>query len=110
MLAPDSRIDAVELHSGMEELRRRLEVLIGKKPVAPIDESERQRVGGAVVRLDEDRRRVAEAGGRMLAAAFEFFGGLLPGVGGGGEAGQDRVVDEARARLQRCVETDEEGR
>ena len=36
-----SEVDAVELVSGMEELRRRLEVLLGARAAAPVDESQR---------------------------------------------------------------------
>ncbi|HEX5054508.1 MAG TPA: DEAD/DEAH box helicase [Planctomycetota bacterium] len=111
VLDPDSRIDEVELHSGMEELRRRLEVLIGTKAEAPVDESERERVGNAAARLDEERVRVAEAGGRMLSAAFEFLGELLPAAvadAPGGDGG--RIAEELRSRSARCVEVDASGR
>lgn len=111
VLDPDSRIDEVELHSGMEELKRRLEVLLGKRPVAPIDESEQQRVKSTVGRLAEEHARVAEAGGRMLAAAFEFLGELLPAGESAESVGADgQVVEELRSRLTRCIEKDENGR
>jgi len=111
VLDPDSRIDEVELHSGMEELKRRLEVLLGKRPMAPIDESEKQRVRSTAGRLGEERVRVAEAGGRMLAAAFEFLGELLPAGEIAESAGANgQVVEELRSRLTRCIEEDENGR
>ena len=37
-LDPDSEVTAVDLASGMEEMKRRFEVLLGTKPKAPVDE------------------------------------------------------------------------
>ena len=118
VLDPDSSIDEVELHSGMEELKRRLEVLLGTRPEAPVDESERKRVGDAVAQIENERARVAEAGGRMLAAAFEFLGELMPGRSAAG--GQDELdaggransamAEEISQRLGRCIEEDDSGR
>jgi hypothetical protein len=48
--------------SGIEELQRRLEVLLGAKAHAAIDESEKQRQQQEAERLAR-RSRVAEAGG-----------------------------------------------
>jgi superfamily II DNA or RNA helicase len=41
-LDPDSEVDQVDMASGMEELRRRLEVLLGARPEAAVDESLRR--------------------------------------------------------------------
>jgi superfamily II DNA or RNA helicase len=65
-------VDEVALQSGMEELKRRLEVLIGAKEDAPLDESMR-----AAAPLAQPER-VAESCGKLLAAAFELCGDLLP--------------------------------
>src|SRR3989449_3312988 len=35
----ESKVNSLDLQSGMEELKRRLEVLLGAKPEAPVDES-----------------------------------------------------------------------
>ena len=40
-LDPDSKVKAVDMVSGIEELKRRLEVLLGTKPEAPLDESQK---------------------------------------------------------------------
>lgn len=115
VLDPDSSIDEVELRSGMEELKRRLEVLLGRKPEAPVDESLRRKEQAAVLRHSNEQKRVSEAGGRMLAAAFEFLAELMPAAvpaqgGGKGGDGGNSVADELRRRLDRCVEDDEAGR
>jgi superfamily II DNA/RNA helicase len=99
----DSDVREVELASGMEELKRRLEVLLGAKPDAAVDESEKRRQSEEAERL----ARVAEAGGKMLAAAFTFLGEMLPPrePADGGEAAQ-----QFKARLAECLERDEAGR
>ncbi len=48
VLSPGAEISEVALQGGAEELRRRLEVLVGEKPPAPIDESIRAEVTAAV--------------------------------------------------------------
>jgi SNF2 family DNA or RNA helicase len=41
----ESKVNSVDLHSGIEELKRRLEVLLGAKPEAPVDESQKAQSG-----------------------------------------------------------------
>jgi hypothetical protein len=43
-LDPDSRVKAVDLAAGIDELKRRLEILLGTKPDAALDESRRAEV------------------------------------------------------------------
>ena len=76
-LDPDSDVDTVDLVGGMEELRRRLEVLLGAKPDAPPDESRKAAQTDDAERLAR-QERVASAGGQLLGAAFAFLGELLP--------------------------------
>jgi ERCC4-related helicase len=47
----ESDVDQVDLQSGMEELRRRLEVLLGARQEAPRDESQRHEREGEAARL-----------------------------------------------------------
>jgi superfamily II DNA/RNA helicase len=65
----ESGVREVALESGIEELQRRLEVLLGAKAHAAIDESEKQRQQQEAERLAR-RSRVAEAGGQLLTAAW----------------------------------------
>ncbi len=106
-LDADSDVDEVSLASGMEELRRRLEVLLGAKPEAPVDATEAQRVAEEAERLAR-RERVAEAAGRMLTGAFALIGELVP------EAPETEAVRELRARIEAslstCVETGADGK
>src|SRR5215510_14341075 len=74
----ESTVDSVDLQSGMEELKRRLEVLLGARPEAPIDESEKARQRAAAEQKAH-QERIAAAGGQLLCSAFSFLGALIPG-------------------------------
>lgn len=102
----DSDVDEVGLASGMEELKRRLEVLLGAAPEAPVDQTERQRREEETERLQR-RSRVAEAGGQLLSAAFTFLGEMIP-RGEESEA-TAQTASQLRARLEECLERDESG-
>jgi SNF2 family DNA or RNA helicase len=117
-LDPDSTVKEVSLTGNIEELKRRLEVLIGEKPAAPMDES-----GAARVREEGKARKetVARAGGEMLGAAFRFIGELLGQAGGaasapGSQAGNQpgtpagrQMRDRMKALLSECMERTEDG-
>ena len=104
-LDPESEVATVDLASGVEELKRRLEVLLGARPEAPVDESEKARVEGEAVRLAH-RERMAAAAGQMLTAALAFLGELAPASAAPAEG----LVGELESRLRECVETDAQGR
>jgi hypothetical protein len=104
----DSDIDQVSLISGAEELRSRLEVLLGAKPQAPLDVSQRAEM---VAESDRQahRDRVAAAGGELLGAVFNFLGELV--------SQQEAVpppppitVASLKQRLIECVQEDSQGR
>jgi len=118
-LDPDSTVKEVSLTGSIDELKRRLEVLIGEKPAAPVDEIKATRV-----RADADARKetVARAGGEMLGSAFRFIGELLGEAGGaaaaapvagpGGQPGVaagGQVHERMKALLSECMERTEDG-
>jgi SNF2 family DNA or RNA helicase len=103
----ESDVSEVALVSGIEELKRRLEVLLGAKPDSAVDESERQRQQKETERLAR-RERVAEAGGQLVAAAFSFLGEILPQPGNGEEA--TPAARQLKARLEECLTRDDQGR
>jgi superfamily II DNA/RNA helicase len=110
VLDPDSDSSEVELQSGTEALKRRLEVLLGAREMAAADRSAAERAtqeAEAVAAATAQRKeRVAEAGGQLLHAAFSFLGQLLPSA-----AAPDPAVAAAmRERLAECVETGADGR
>jgi hypothetical protein len=91
----------------MEELKQRLEVLLGAKPHAAVDEKEKQRQQHEAERLARSSR-VAEAGGQLLTAAFSLLGEMIPQRGPTNGAAQ--MASEIKARLDECLERDEQGR
>lgn len=99
-----STVDVVEAQSGITELKARLEVLLGIKADAPVDQSERARREAEAERLAQ-RERVSRAGGELLHAAFAFVEQLLPPA----DAAASGAVEFIRARLSECVEKSEDG-
>src|SRR5207244_1714425 len=73
----ESKVNSVDLQSGMEELKRRLEVLLGAKPEAPVDESAKAGQEKAA-REQAQRERIAAAGGELPTSPFEFLGEVVP--------------------------------
>ncbi len=106
VLDPDSDLQEVQLASGIEELKRRLELLLGAKPEAPQDLSVRERAEAAA--LVQRRERVAEAGGQLLAAAFSFLGEILPASGSGVPAPE--TVAAVKSGLRQCMQSGEDGK
>jgi superfamily II DNA/RNA helicase len=107
-LDADSGVKEVSLTSGIEELRRRLELLSGAPPEAPVDVTVQQAAQAPIDRLAERRERVAAAGGEMLGAVFNFLGQLI----GQAQATppDDGVVTQVRGRLAECVDEGADGR
>jgi superfamily II DNA/RNA helicase len=102
----DSDVSEVELHSGMEELKRRLERLLGDRPAAPIDVSQQQRVEAETREIAARREKVAAAGGELLGAALHLVGELIDT----GREADPATVRELQTGLSKCVERDETGR
>jgi superfamily II DNA or RNA helicase len=111
-LDPESEVDTVSLVSGAAELRARLEVLLGAKPEAPLDQSQERREATAAEATrgaEEPRReRVAAAGGALFSAMFQFLGALAPEQESG--AVPAGMVEDVRKALGECVEVDASGR
>ncbi len=107
-LDSESDVTQVDFKSGVEELRRRLEVLLGAKPEAPVDVTKREEVSGQAEQLVERRDRVAAAGGEMLGAVFTFLGELVSQDQAQPPA--EPLVAQVRSRLTECVEEDSSGR
>ena len=102
-----SDVDAVDLEGGIDELKRRLEVLLGAVPEAPLDETVRADREAEATRLAR-REKVAEAGGRLLGAAFAFLGEMAPPAPESETS--RRAAEDIRQRLTECVDRDEDGR
>jgi len=107
-LDTESGIDRVDVASGMEELKRRLEVLLGAKPEAARDESLSRQQQEQAQRLVY-QQRVAAAGGELLGAAFQFLGELIEDGTRNTQPPAD-LTQNLRNRLAACVQEDEAGR
>ena len=103
----ESNVREVALASGIEELKQRLEVLLGARAHAAVDETEKQRQQQEADRLAR-RSRVAEVGGQLVAAAFAFLGEMIPQRQP--TNGAEQKASEFKARLAECLERDEQGR
>ncbi len=107
ILDTDSDIDAVDLANNSEELKRRLEILLGVKPDAPLDETEKTRHEAQAEQIAR-RERVSMAGGELFRAAFSFVDQMLPPSENRPETQQ--LADSISQRLAECMECDEQGR
>lgn len=106
-LDPESDVDELTMTSGSEQLKERLEVLLGAKPEAPLDMS--QQATESVAPAEEQRReRVAAAGGELLGAVFKFLGELVQDQSR--PAPPEPVVSQLRDRLGQCVTPDAQGK
>jgi superfamily II DNA/RNA helicase len=108
-LDAESEVTQVDFASGVEELRRRLEVLLGAQPEAPLDVSRQEEANRQTEQLREHRDRVAAAGGELLGAVFHFLGELVA-QGPAAAPPPEKVVNQVRQRLTECVEEDPSGR
>jgi SNF2 family DNA or RNA helicase len=107
VLDPDSDVEAVDLQSSLEELRQRLEMLLGTRAEASVDERDRAEREGELERAKR-RERLAAAGGALVGAAFSFLGELVPPGDSSPEA--TYLGDLFRKQLANCLEEDETGR
>lgn len=105
----ESEVDRVDLASGMQELKNRLEILLGARPEAPVDESVKQKETEATLALSQaHRERVASAGGELLGAAFKFLGELVSQQES--TPPPAALVANLRAGLSACVDSDPSGK
>ena len=108
----ESDVSEVAMVSGMEDLKKRLEVILLPPPPEPIDESQKRRVEQEAetlnLSLSERREKVSQASSQLLSAAFTLAAELIP-------SNDQKPVDEAVVnnladRLSQCVDHDSQGR
>ncbi len=102
-LDPDTDIDQVDLSSGIEELKQRLEILLGAKPEAPIEQSNKEEIEQQLDR----QQRIAAAGGQMLTASFQFLNELLPEPVD--PERNEQLSNTIRQNLESCTEPNAQG-
>ncbi|MEI7671338.1 MAG: DEAD/DEAH box helicase [Deltaproteobacteria bacterium] len=106
VLDPDADITQVNMTAGMEELKRRLEILLGAKPEAAEDESMKAQVERQVSSLAK-QEKMAAAGGQLVGAAFAFIGEMFSSAD---ETEKITSLTEAfRTKLSECMEKNDDG-
>lgn len=106
-LDTESDVNQVDLSTGIDELKKRLEKLLGKPSVGPvIDVSQQRAVEAETAAIVNRRNRVASAGGELLGAAINLVGQLLDT----GTQPDAELVQQVRSGLDQCVDRDESGR
>ncbi len=105
----ESDVDEVRLESGLQELKNRLEVLLGSRPEAPEDHAPRSN-GDPDIADDRDayRERVGAAGGELLGAAIKLLGELVSDSLAAPPP--DQLVASLRTSLEACADGDEQPR
>jgi superfamily II DNA/RNA helicase len=107
-LDSESDVSSVDFVSNLEEMKRRLEVLVGSQPEAPLDVTSQQQAERDLERFTKRRERVAAAGGEMLGAVFNFLGELVAEETKSA-APSPEVVANLRDQLNECVDEDDRG-
>jgi hypothetical protein len=104
----ESDVSEVAMTSGMEDLKRRLEVILEPPPAAPVDESQQRRVEAESQQLAEKRDKVSAASSQLITAALTLAGELI----GGDDQKQpaDATITKLTDKLSQCVDRDAEGR
>lgn len=106
VLDPKSNIDHVDLHTGMEALKKRLEILLGQKPEASEDESMKAQAEKEVELLAR-KKKIEKAGGQLVGAAFAFISEMLPK--GGTSENTGKLAGAFKAKLLDCLDKDDDG-
>ncbi len=106
VLNPDTNITEVSMTTGMEELKRKLEILLGAKPEAAEDQSMKALVENQAALLAK-KEKVAYAGGQLVGAAFAFIGEMFSSAD---ETEKIVSLTEAfRSKLNDCMEKNDDG-
>ena len=101
-----SKIKKVDITSGAEALKRRLEILLGRPDEAPLDISELEK---QKLQAEEKERRekVAAAAGQLFTSAFSLLEQLIP------KSSNDSVTEQKKEsiknNLQKYITTDKKG-
>ncbi len=136
-LDADSDVNEIQMKSNSDDLKKRLEILLGAKADAPVDESQKLERAAEVERAaatecgpispksdpsstnstsDESderqrqrRERVAAAGGELLGAAFHFLGELVAQQHPEQQPAPELTLN-LKNRLAECITPDDSGR
>jgi len=102
----NSQIKKVDMPSGAEELKQRLEILLGRPEEAPLDITELERQKRQAEQTAR-KEKVAAAAGELFASAFNLLDQIMPQPSDDGMLEQKK--EAIKTRLQDCLDTDEQG-
>ncbi len=100
-LDPNSQVTDVDLRKQTDDIKEKLEVLLGAKPEAPIDVAS---TANASLAIDDER--VAQAGGTLMSAALDA---LAMFAGGSDDGQRAAIAKRLREKLDVKTVTDERG-
>ncbi len=106
-LDPESNVSDLKLRGGTENLKQRLETLLGERPVAPVDRTQQQRVKEERDQLAERQEQLVTAGQQVVSAVCQLVSAVLPASA---SQPDEAVVQEVRGGLESLVRHDEQGR
>lgn len=100
-LDPDSQVADVDVRSQAEDIKAKLEVLLGAKPEAPVDETVKEAAASAA---KEDR--LTATGSKFLEAALDLLGEI---AGGSQPGAAEPLLGDLKGKLDIKVVTDQRG-
>ncbi len=102
----ESDVTKIHLETGIDELKRRLEVLLGERQEAAPDETMKVAVEAEAAALAR-KRAVEQSGGKLVTAALSFIGALMPAASGDGR--NEELVSQVRQSLAACARKEDDG-
>lgn len=106
-LDSESELEEVSMESGMEELKRRLEVLLGAREEAPADQSAAAETERETKELTDRKKRISTAAGQMVGAAFNMLAEMAPEQDD--TTATQEMAEKFRERFAECLEQTEDG-
>jgi hypothetical protein len=78
----ESDVDFIAMSTGVDELKNRLEILLGRRPDKPLEEPVPEVTAGVAgsssPNQGESHQRISKAGGRLFEAVLSFIDELIP--------------------------------
>lgn len=108
-LNPDSDVNTVEMRTGIEDLKKRLEILLGCKQESPVDLSMQQRERIKAQALAK-QKNIEEASGTLLGAALGLLSQLMPEIPIDKQSAAASVQKQIVKNLLDSIDKDESGR
>ncbi|MDY6823307.1 MAG: DEAD/DEAH box helicase [Thermodesulfobacteriota bacterium] len=107
VLDPEADTTELDMTTGLEELKNRLEVLLGTPPEAPEDDQSRRMSEEQAKQLAQ-KEKAAQAGARLMESAFTFMGEMFPAPDNA--AHMEDLTSMVKEKLTQCMDTDDQGR